>query len=37
MNNVGTVIIGAGISGLTYAANTDEDYIIFEKEHIAGG
>lgn len=32
-----TLIIGAGISGLTYAAYTKEDYLIAEKESTPGG
>lgn len=37
MREVGTLIIGAGVSGLTYAAYTAEDYIIVEKEDAPGG
>lgn len=37
MKTVETLIIGAGISGLTYAAYTNEDYLIVEKENEAGG
>lgn len=37
MKTVETLIIGAGVTGLTYAANTNEDYIIFEKESAPGG
>ena len=32
MLNVENLIIGAGISGLTFAANCKEDYLIVEKE-----
>ena len=32
MRSIDTLIIGAGISGLTYAAFTSEDYLIIEKE-----
>lgn len=37
MKHIDTLIIGAGISGLSYAINTSEDYVIFEKEGSAGG
>lgn len=37
MRHVKTLIIGAGITGLTYAAFTDEDYLILEKESRPGG
>lgn len=37
MQEVGTLIIGAGVSGLSYAAYTNEDYIIVEKENTPGG
>lgn len=37
MRKVDTLILGAGISGLTYAAFTGEDYLILEKEGEAGG
>lgn len=37
MKFIQTLIIGAGISGLTYAANTKDDYLIIEKEGQAGG
>lgn len=37
MKKIDTLIIGAGISGLTYAAFTNEDYLIVEKESQAGG
>lgn len=37
MRKVETLIIGAGISGLTYAAYTDEDYLIVEKDDTPGG
>lgn len=37
MKNVKTLIIGAGISGLTYANFCKEDYLIIEKELEAGG
>ena len=37
MKTVDTLIIGAGVSGLTYAAYTDEDYLIVEKESAPGG
>lgn len=37
MKNVDTLIIGAGISGLTYAANCTKDYLIIEKEATVGG
>ena len=31
------LIIGAGITGLTYAARTSNDYIVVEKENEIGG
>lgn len=37
MREVNTLIIGAGISGLTYAAFTEKDYLIVEKENQVGG
>lgn len=37
MNKIDTLIIGAGVSGLTYAANTKENYLIIEKEERPGG
>lgn len=37
MKTVDTLIIGAGVSGLTYAAYTSEDYLIVEKESEPGG
>lgn len=37
VKNVHTLIIGAGISGLTYAACTKDDYVIVEKEDRPGG
>ena len=37
MKTVDTLIIGAGVSGLTYAAYTDEDYLIVEKDDTPGG
>ena len=37
MRSIDTLIIGAGISGLTYAAFTSEDYLIIEKENEPGG
>lgn len=37
MKTVETLIIGAGVSGLTYAAYTQEDYLIVEKEDAPGG
>lgn len=37
MINVDTLIIGAGVSGLTYAAHCSEDYLIIEKEDKVGG
>ena len=37
MLNVENLIIGAGISGLTFAANCKEDYLIVEKESSVGG
>lgn len=37
MKKVDTLIIGAGISGLTCAANLKSDYLIVEKENNVGG
>lgn len=37
MNEVNTLIIGSGVSGLTFAANSNNDYIIVEKEATPGG
>ena len=37
MKKVNTLIIGSGISGLAYAANTDDDYLILEKDSSPGG
>ena len=37
MESVETLIIGAGISGLTYASETKEDYLIVEAESRPGG
>lgn len=37
MREVGTLIIGAGVSGLAYAAYTNEDYVIVDKEDTPGG
>ena len=37
MKTVETLIVGAGVSGLTYAAHTNEDYLIVEKESVPGG
>lgn len=37
MKEINTIIIGAGVSGLTYAGNTSEDYLIIEKDSKAGG
>lgn len=37
MKSVHTLIIGAGISGLTYGAYTKEDFLIVEKEEKCGG
>lgn len=37
MNKVDTLIIGAGISGLTYGSYCKEDYLIVEKEERPGG
>ena len=31
------LIIGAGVTGLSYAAFTDNDYLILEKENDVGG
>ena len=31
------LIIGAGITGLSYAAYSNNDYMIIEKEHEIGG
>ena len=37
MKKVHTLIIGAGISGLTYAMRTKDEYLIIEKEDRSGG
>ena len=37
MRNVKYLIIGAGISGLTFANYCDDDYVIVEKESEVGG
>lgn len=37
MLSVKNLIIGAGISGLTFAANCKDDYLIIEKEASVGG
>lgn len=37
MKIINTLIIGAGISGLTYGAYTDEEYLIVEKDNAPGG
>ena len=37
MNKIDTLIIGAGISGLTFAANCKKNYLIVEKEPTVGG
>lgn len=37
MKKIHTLIIGAGISGLTYAACSKDDYFIVEKEDRPGG
>lgn len=37
MKYIDTLIIGAGISGLSYAVRAKGDYIIFEKDETAGG
>lgn len=37
MKKLETLIIGAGISGLSYAVNSNEDYLIVEKDSSAGG
>lgn len=37
MKNIGTLIIGGGVSGLTYAAYAKGDYLIVEKESTPGG
>lgn len=37
MKEINTLIIGAGVSGLVYAANTMDDYIIVEQEDRPGG
>lgn len=37
MREVDTLIIGAGVSGLTYATYAKENYLIVEKESIPGG
>lgn len=36
-NNGIDLVIGAGVTGLSYAAATDNDYCIIEKENEAGG
>ena len=37
MREIDTLIIGAGVSGLTYAAYSSEEYLIIEKEDTPGG
>ena len=37
MKEINTLIIGAGVSGLVYAANTMDDYIIVDQEDRPGG
>lgn len=37
MKKVDTLIIGAGISGLSYAINSNSECVIIEKEQTAGG
>ena len=37
MKKVKNLIIGAGISGLTYASYCKDDYLIIEKDCVAGG
>lgn len=37
MREIDTLIIGGGISGLTYAVFTNEEYLIIEKESEVGG
>lgn len=37
MKKIDTLIIGAGVSGLTYAANCKDKYLIIEKEKTPGG
>ena len=37
MEKVDTLIIGAGVSGLSYAIFCTEDFLIVEKEPVAGG
>ena len=37
MKKIDTLIIGAGVSGLTYANFCNEDYLIVEKESTPGG
>ena len=37
MKKIHTLIIGAGITGLTYALNSNHNYLIVEKENRAGG
>ena len=37
MNKIDTLIVGAGISGLTFAANCKKNYLIVEKEPTVGG
>lgn len=37
MKKINTLIIGAGVSGLIYAANCRDDYIVVEAENRPGG
>jgi protoporphyrinogen oxidase len=37
MRKVESLIVGAGISGLTYANFCGEDYLIAEKADVPGG
>lgn len=37
MRKIETLIIGAGITGLTYGAYTNEEYLIVEKDDTPGG
>ena len=37
MNNIKYLIIGAGISGLTFANYIKDNYVIIEKESEVGG
>ncbi len=37
MKKINTLIIGAGVSGLIYAANCKDDYIVVEAENRPGG